>query len=452
MPVVISLPTLPLPPLEISTPAQALGLETRLWAGAWAFAGEVVALPGVRLLSIEELNRLSPPAERFDLRAELAQGMPYRLPHAAALAGLMSRLLAPATPLKGLITDLDDTLWDGILGEVGVSGVGFTLETGAQAHGLYQQFLQSLAERGILLAIASKNDSSLAEQALARPDLRVRPESFFPTEIHWGPKSESVERILKAWNIGPEAIAFIDDSPLETAEVQARFPQACCLPFPKRDASRLPEFFHTLRDWFGKPVIRQEDRIRSRSLRQQVELSPAASGTNPGSQEPFLAGLEASLTFQLSREAADERAFELINKTNQFNLNGRRILEASWREFLGRPENFLLTVAYTDKFGPLGKIAVVLGSRQNQEASLSAWVMSCRAFSRRIEHATLRYLFDRLPVTRISFAFEPTERNGPLREFFAALAVPQAEAAISRPDFDALCPRLPHRWEELTLA
>jgi FkbH-like protein len=447
VPVVVGLPTLPLPPLEICVPAQTVGFEAQMWGLAWEFAGWCGSRSGIRLLSSAELDRKSPPSERFDLRTELAQGCPYRVAHTSALAELMSGLLVPAAPLKGLITDLDDTLWEGILGEVGVSGVCFTLETGAQIHGLYQQFLQSLAERGVLIAIVSKNDSTLAEQALSRTDLLVRRASFFPAEIHWRPKSESVGRILKAWNISPEAVAFIDDSPLEAAEVQAHFPNIRSLAFPRNDPGRLLEFFNTLREWFGKPMIRDEDRIRAHSLQSNATMQEVPD--DPALQESFLAGIGARLSFQLSRDGDGGRALELVNKTNQFNLNGRRISEARWQEILGRRESFLLSVAYRDKFGPLGKIAVLLGRRVGREATVSTWVMSCRAFSRRIEHATLRYLFDRLEVDRISFEFEATERNTPLREFFADLKIPESSATVARKDFDARCPQLPHVLEEV---
>ena len=447
IPVVITLPTLPLPPLEISAPAQALSLETRLTAAVWTFAARCVAHTGIRLVSAVELDRQSPLPDRFDLRGELSLGNPYRLSHAAVLAGLMSRLVAPAEPLKGLITDLDDTLWDGILGDLGVSGVSFTLDTGAQIHGLYQQFLQSLAERGVLMGVASKNDVTLAEQALARADLLVRRDSFFPVEANWGPKSESVGRILKAWNIGPDAVVFVDDSPHEAAEVQARFPQIRSLAFPKNDPDRLPGFLDTLRDWFGKAAIRDEDRIRARSLQAGAEFE--AVSTDSTAREAFLASLQARLSLQLDRNAADDRAFELIQKTNQFNLNGRRLTESGWREALVNPPAFLLTVSYLDKFGPLGKIAVVVGARHSGGAVVSSWVMSCRAFSRRIEYATLQYLFEQLDVERISLDFEATERNGPLREFLASLGIRESAPEISREDFRSRCPPLPHTWEEL---
>ncbi len=446
-PVVIALPTLPLPPLEISVPAETVGFEAQMWLPAWEFARWCGSCSGVRLLSPAELDRQSPPSSRFDLRADLSHGFPYRLEHISVLAEMISRLLCPAIPLKGLITDLDDTLWAGILGEVGAFGVGFSLETGAQIHGLYQQLLQSLAERGVLIAIASKNDSDLAEEALARTDLLVRRSSFFPTEINWRPKSESVERILRAWNIGPESVAFIDDSPLEAAEVQNSFPSIRTLLFPANDPARLLELFHALRDWFGKPTILDEDRLRARSLRSKATKQPALE--LPVSQEGFLAEIDGRLTFQLSSDGNDQRALELVNKTNQFNLNGRRISEAHWRKILSDQECFLLTVGYADKFGPLGKIAVLLGRRLGSEVSVFTWVMSCRAFSRRIEYATLRYLFEHLNVDRISFEFEATERNTPLREFFAELEIPESPAAVERSDFDARCPRIVPAMEEI---
>jgi FkbH-like protein len=447
VPVAISLPTLPLPPIEICVSAQCDRMEAQLWRAAWEFGAWCASVPCVRLLSAAELDYRSSPSERFDFRTDLGRGAPYRIAHASALAELMSRLLAPDPPLKGLITDLDDTLWDGILGEVGAEGICFTLETGDQIHGLYQQFLQSLAERGVLVAIASKNDGSQVERALRRNDLLVHWTSFFPVETHWRPKSESVAKILHAWNVGPESVAFVDDSPLEAAEVQAHFRQIRTLIFPKGDSDRFPEFLRTLQDWFGKPTVHAEDRLRAESLRSSAEVQTAANDRE--SQDAFLATIDARLSFQISRNGGDERALELVNKTNQFNLNGRRISEARWREILGRSENFLLTVTYQDKFGPLGKVAVVLGCRLGREARVCTWVMSCRAFSRRVEHATLRYLFQRFEVESISFEFEATERNTPLRQFLAEMGM--ESASVSRADFDARCPRLSHSLEEFTL-
>ena len=447
MPVAIASPGLPLPPVGIAAPSEAGEFETRLCSTVASFARWCATHPGMHLLNPAELDRLSPISNRYDVKADLSHASPYMLAHAAVLGDQLGRILAPPPPMKGLITDLDDTLWDGILGEVGVEGIRFTLDTGAQVHGLYQQFLRSLVERGVLVGIASKNDPILAEQALARTDLLIRPNDIFPVCANWEPKSGSVSRILKTWNIGPEAVVFIDDSPSELAEVQARFPEIRSFLFPRKDPTRLLELFETLRECFGKRAIREEDRIRLQSLRSQSQVIDSAK--DHASEESFLSGLEAILSFQLSSDAGDERAFELVNKTNQFNLNGRRIAKSEWAELLCGSDRFLLTVSYADKFGPLGKIAVVVGSREGRAARATSWVMSCRAFSRRIEHATLRYLFDRLDAEKVCFEFQPTERNGPVRTFFADFAINESAPELSRTTFEARCPQLSHSVKEL---
>src|SRR5262249_48227907 len=151
---------------------------------------------------------------------------PYNLDHASAVAGLLSRLIWNPPPKKGLITDLDDTLWSGIIGEVGAQGVHWDLDHQSQCHGLYQRFLRSLSEEGVLVSVASKNDRATVEDAFEREDLLLPKENIFPLEVGWGSKAEAVTRILKVWNVGPDSIVFVDDNPLELAEVQSRHPQA----------------------------------------------------------------------------------------------------------------------------------------------------------------------------------------------------------------------------------
>ena len=439
VPVALCLPTLPLPPMGITVPGQASAFELELRRLALELEVWAAAQPRMRVVNQSQLDRISPPATRFQLKAEISHGAPYSRTHADALAELFSRLLVPPAPLKGLITDLDDTLWIGILGEVGPENIAYTLERHALSHGLYQQFIASLAERGTLVAIASKNDPAIVAAALARPDMAVTADTFFPIETRWGPKSESVARILKAWNIGPDTVAFIDDSPIELEEVARRFPQMRTQLFPKDDAGAVLELLVTLREWFGKPVIREEDRIRARSLSQAAQTDFTGGG------DDFLQSLDATLTIELSNDTGGERAFELINKTNQFNLNGRRLTEADWTRSLGSPGGFLLTVSYTDKFGPLGKIAVAVGRNTSSGVRLQSWVMSCRAFSRRIEHATLRTLFEHFGAPAIELDFKATERNGPLQELLTSLELNAAPWRLTRERFDELCPALPQR-------
>jgi FkbH-like protein len=447
--VVFSLPTLPLPPLFFTPNAQASAAEMDIRKAVAECAATLAQTPGIRLVRPQAIDQLSPLPERFDPKTEIDLGFPYRLPHASRLASLMGELMVARSPKKGLITDLDDTFWSGILGEAGVAGVAWDLERRAQIHGIYQQFLESLASAGVLVAVASKNDAELVEAALLREDLLCKQKSLFPVEAHWGPKSESVSRILKAWNIAPDAVIFVDDSPMEAAEVKAAFPEMETALFPSKDIRALLPLLERLRDAFGKAAIHEEDELRLDSLRNAAVLPEAQNGAGGAGLDDFLRDAEARIEFSFE-DASDARSFELINKTNQFNLNGRRWDAAEWKRLLGAPGAILISVSYRDKFGALGKIAVLAGTRDGKTAQVSAWVMSCRAFSRRIEHQTLRYLFDRFELREIIFDYTATPRNGPSTEFLAAIsgAKPEGLITLTKEQFEAASPPLFHAVDE----
>jgi FkbH-like protein len=366
------------------------------------------------------------------------------------VAELLASLLRPPAPKKGLITDLDDTLWRGLLGEVGADGVSWDLDRRGHAHALYQQLLQSLAESGVLLAVASKNDAGRVEEAFRRSDLLLSRERVFPIEAHWGPKSESVARILRAWNVGADSVVFVDDSPLELAEVRAAHPGVETVLFPKEQDQAVYDLLVRLRDLFGRPALREEDGLRLESLRRAAEATPADAAADG---DDFLRGLDAELTLHTERDEPDPRALELVNKTNQFNLNGRSHTEAQWRAALTRPGAFLRVVAYRDRFGPLGKIAVLAGRREDNVLHVETWVMSCRAFSRRIEHRCLELLFEDFGAAEVVFDFRATPRNGPLREFLAGLlgeSPADGPLRLTRECFARNCPALFHQVEVLT--
>ena len=146
----------------------------------------------------------------------------------------------------------------------------------------------------------------------------------------------------------------------------------------------------------------------------------------------------------------DPRALELVNKTNQFNLNGVRYTESDWASELARPNAELIVTSYEDRFGLLGKIAVILGHLEGSTLHVCTWVMSCRAFARRIEYVCLRNCFERYGVGQINFDFLATEKNGPLREFLTHLIgeVPGGGVTLTQERFEQICPVLYHTVEE----
>jgi FkbH-like protein len=424
IPVAISFPTLPFPPISYTPGWQASSFEMEVRARVASTVDHLVRFPNVKVVNPQQLDILSPLGQRFDVSSETLTGFPYRLPHASVLAELLSQLINGPAPKKGLITDLDDTVWQGILGEVGPEGVSWDLEHHTHMHAVYQQLLEALSAEGVLVAIASKNDPTLVAEVFDKRSPILPESAVFPIEAHWGPKSESVGRILKAWNIGADSVVFVDDSAMELAEVKQAHPGVECIPFPQGDAAGIYELLRRLRDLFGKSAIHAEDAIRLASLRQ-AEAIPHGQEVSESTRENFLEQAEAELTITFAKETLDLRALELVNKTNQFNLNGKRHTQTSLQSYVRDSNAFLMVVSYKDKYGPLGKIAVIAGHCLAKTLSIDTWVMSCRAFARRIEHRCLDELIAKFSPHEIEFDFTETSRNGPIRTFLIeALGAP----------------------------
>jgi FkbH-like protein len=449
-PVIVSLPTLPLPPLFFTSGWQTNVWEIALKEEVTAFVSSLSQLQRIRILNEQRLLQLSPLAQRWDIRSEWLSGFPYSLAHASVLAEHVARLIQNPAPKKGLITDLDNTLWSGVVGEAGVAAITWDLDHRSQGNGLYQQLLKTLAEEGVLIGAASKNDPAIVDELSQREDLILPLSRVFPFEVSWGSKAQAVARVLSTWNVGPDSIVFVDDDPLELAEVQAAHPQVTCLRFPRQDPQAIFQLLVDLRDLFGRSKVSEEDQIRLESIKAGAKLRAVADDA-AGFSEALLEQADAEVTFTLKKDPDDTRALELLNKTNQFNLNGRRFSDAAWQQHLSQANTFLLTASYKDRFGTLGKIAVLTGRRNGKVLAVESWVMSCRAFARRIEHQCLRFLFDRFDCNVISFDYLQTAKNGPLGSFFLGILKhkPQPKPEISKDNFAEICPKLFHRVREI---
>ena len=444
--VVISLPTLPLPPVNFTSGWQAGSFDIELRRSLSELASRLAACPGASMLNPQRLDRLSPPGLRFNVKSELQYGFPYEMAHADVLADQLTLLLQGRPPKKGLITDLDDTLWSGIVGEAGAHSVFWDLDHHSQMHGVYQQMLQSLADAGVLIAVASKNSPEVVGEAFRRDDLLLHAENVFPMEVHWEAKPGSVARILRTWNVAADSVVFVDDSPAELAAVRTAFPDLECLRFPTGNNQGIYELIETLRDLFGRPRISEEDQIRLSSIRaRHADGNPMAVAT--GSDGACLENVDGEIAFEFAKLPSDPRALQLVNKTNQFNLNGTRYTESAWLRYLSRPETFLQVASYQDRYGRLGRIAVIAGRVTPDGVFVDTWVMSCRAFARKIEHHCLEQLFDRFRADEIGFDFASTARNTPLQDFFRHFLgeVPKTSFRIRREGFVEKCPRLLHR-------
>lgn len=449
--IALSLPTLPLPPAFHTPGWEASAHELALEGYLLRFAADMVRDGRVSVVNRFRLSEASPTASRFDLKSDLHTGLPYTTRHADRLASQLALALVPPAPKKGIISDLDETLWSGIVGEMGPEGVRWDLTSHAHLHGLYQKILSSLSEHGTLIGIASRNDPAVVAEVFDRRDLLLRPEQVFPIEVHWNAKSGSVTRILETWNVAADSVIFVDDSPMELAEVAAVHPGIECILFPKNDYTAGLAMLRRLRDLCGKERVSTDDTLRLKSIREGAAFREQVAGAaNP---ESFLAQAEATVTFDFG-SASEPRVLELVNKTNQFNLNGRRYTESDWRRLVARPGSLVVSVSYEDKFGPLGTIAALGGVIHGNVFAVEIWVMSCRAFARRIEYQVLKVLFESTGAYAVDFDFAPTAKNCPLQDFFAGLLGknPAAAFQLKRPQFDEKCPALYHTVRDMRRA
>ena len=447
----LSLPTLALPPLFHPPGWQASQEELLLRSEVLRFAAEVAQQGRIAVISSQTLDADSHAAARRDLKSDLYNGLPYSIEHADHVAAQLAMAVAPPPPKKGIISDLDDTLWSGIAGEVGPEAVTWDLTSHAQLHGIYQKLLSSLAESGTLIGVASKNDPAVVAKAFERKDLLFRPDQVFPIEVHWNAKSGSVARILEAWNVSADSVIFVDDSPMELAEVAAAHPGIECVLFPRNDYAAALKVFQHLRDRCGKERVSKDDALRLESIRQGAAFrEQVTTGATP---ESFLKDIGAVITFDFAAPG-EPRVLELVNKTNQFNLNGERYTQPDWQKLMTQPGAVLAAISYEDKFGPLGTIAAAAGHLEGRKLTLDVWVMSCRAFARRIENQTLKMLFESTGADEMEFRFAVTAKNGPLREFFTTLIgeEPKGEFRLARSQFQAKCPALYHEVREMRRA
>jgi FkbH-like protein len=240
---------------------------------------------------------------------------------------------------------------------------------------------------------------------------------------------------------------------MELAEVAEAHPGIKCMHFRPDDPAAVLALVHECRDLFGKSYVNEEDRLRLQSLRAASEERIEA--TAPDRASDFIAQLDAELTIVHSAPSDDRRAIDLVNKTNQFNLNGRRFTDGEWQAYLRQPGAFLVTSSYKDRFGPLGKIAVLLGRRCNSRVIVDSWVMSCRAFSRQIEYRMLECLFRHCEVPMIELMFSVTDRNEPMRRFLDKIgnhAAGQEARLLSLTAFNEACPALKSRVVEMSHA
>ena len=344
------------------------------------------ALPAqVYVNDIEQLSAIWGKSRWFDPRlwnetktAVSFECQPY---YADRLAGILGALFGKSK--KCLVLDLDNTLWGGVIGDDGLRGIRLgSGQPEGEAFQQFQAYVKALKERGVLLAVASKNEP---ENALApfreHQDMILKESDISAFIASWEPKDRSILAIAQQLNIGLDAVVFFDDNPAERQLVRASLPDVTVIEVPE-DPSL---FVRALDDanLFDTLSVTQEDQIRGEFFQQNQARENLAAAA--GSYDDFLKRLEMRAVVEPITDRNMTRATQLINKTNQFNLTTRRMTEAEVQALVGNEETYTSTIRLDDRFGSNGLISVVIGRVKGNALAIENWVMSCRVLKRGVE-------------------------------------------------------------------
>ncbi len=329
-------------------------------------------------------------------------------------------------PRKVLVVDLDNTLWGGVVGELGAAEVILDGPEGAP-YLAFQSYLKTLAERGVLLAIASKNDKELALEALDTNRLEVlRSKDFVAFQIHWEPKSESLKRIAQELNLGLDSLVFFDDNPRERGEVSQVLPEVAVVPASEDSVDYIDDLERGL--YFEFVELTEEDRQRTRSYQAQAQRAQAAETV-----EDYLDYLEMKATIAPIDEESLARATQLVARTNQFNLTTRRHSRADLERMAAVPGSYAKTLQLSDRFGDLGIISVIVALPEGEELRIDTWLMSCRALQRTVEH---RFFLDLMEFAReagykrLCGEYLPTAKNRVVSQLYPQLGFVPEDSGV----------------------
>jgi FkbH-like protein len=337
-----------------------------------------------------------------------------------AVKDIKSALLGISGKTKKLIIlDLDDTLWGGIVGDVGWENV---ILGGHDALGEafvdFQRALKALTNRGILLGLVSKNEESVALEGIEKhPEMVLKLDDFAGWRINWGDKAQNVLDLVSELNLGIDSAVFIDDSPVERARVREAVPEVLVPEWPQ-DKMQYRKALLSLR-CFDTPTLSKEDLERTRmyvserhrkSLREKVV-----------SLDEWYRTLETKVTVEELRDANLSRAAQLLNKTNQMNLSTRRMTEAEFASWAHGDGCKLWVFRVSDKFGDAGLTGIISLETEGRVGKITDFVLSCRVMGRKIEEMMLHTLITyarSLELEEVYARYIPTPKNRPCLRFF----------------------------------
>jgi FkbH-like protein len=327
-----------------------------------------------------------------------------------ALAGVARKLV---------IVDLDDTLWGGVVGDVGWQHLRLGGHDGlGEAFVDFQRQLKTLTRRGVILAIASKNEESVALTAIANhPEMVLRPDDFSAHRVNWNDKATNILAIAKELNLGLQSVVFIDDNPLERARVREALPDVFVPEWPE-DKLLSAITLRRLR-CFDSPRISHED--SSRTMFYALERKRKQEKDQFRSLDDWLVGLNTCVRFAQLDPVNLPRVTQLLNKTNQMNLRTRRLSETELWDWANEPGNEVWAVHVSDKYGDAGLTGILSLEERDDTLLIADYVLSCRVMGRKVEETIVAAAISRARERHAHVLvadYRATEKNKPCLDFW----------------------------------
>ena len=319
---------------------------------------------------------------------------------------------------KCLILDLDNTLWGGVIGDDGLDRIQIGMETAqAEAYTAFQKYCLNLRERGILLAVCSKNDEATARTGFTHPDSVLKLEHFAAFKANWLPKPDNIQQIALELSLGLDSFVFVDDNPAERAIVEAQLPTVA-VPDVGSEVSGFQSIIQAGR-YFEMVSFSQEDLGRAAAyVANQARTAVKAKFSDYGA---YLDSLQMTAEIGRFKSVYLERITQLINKTNQFNLTTRRYTTAEIEQIASDNHYIALFGRLTDTFGDNGLVSVIIGRMAGAIIHLDLWIMSCRVLKREMEFAMLDALVEHAQLvgaTDIVGYYRRTPKNSMVEDHY----------------------------------
>jgi FkbH-like protein len=381
---------------------------------------QVAALPGIAILAPSDIDLVSV-GERYDDESNILGHVPFTEAHFAAIALAIARKVhALRVPdRKVLVLDCDNTIWRGVVGEDGVSGISIPAALAA-----VQKFAVANHSRGVLVCLASKNsERDVLEVFESRSDMLLKFEHVVAHRINWDPKPKNLVELSRELNLGLDSFVFIDDNPVECELMRAEIPQVLTLLLPPEDEIEI--FLSHL--WaFDKVAVTEEDTRRTTMYKEETARKQLESATVDITE--FVASLNVQVAIESPEEAEWPRVAQLTQRTNQFNFTTIRRSEGELRALYTPGSDGLssvLRIKVRDRFGDYGLVGLVVFYVKSMELRVDTFLLSCRVLGRGVEHAIVRHLGETAQhkgLSVVSLPFSRTPRNEPAWAFAESIA------------------------------